>query len=122
MDTTGVSISVICGYVLFLLFFQREDRRFFAAHTEITLADEIQRSLLPEVRFLTHEFEISPASFPSGAVRGDLVDVIAANGHWFAYVADVFGHGIPAGVVFRPNDGSKPPISIGAYVRLSPNT
>jgi sigma-B regulation protein RsbU (phosphoserine phosphatase) len=32
-------------------------------------------------------------------VGGDLVDVIACNGHWLAYVADVSGHGVPAGVL-----------------------
>jgi sigma-B regulation protein RsbU (phosphoserine phosphatase) len=32
-------------------------------------------------------------------VGGDLVDVIAADGRWFAYVADVSGHGVPAGAV-----------------------
>lgn len=85
--------------MLFLLFFQREGRRFFAAHTEIGLAAEIHRSLVPEVSFKTSEFEFLGASFPSGAVGGDLVDVIAANGRWFAYVADVSGHGVPAGVL-----------------------
>lgn len=99
LDTAGTLICVIGGYVLFLVFFQREGRRFFAAHTEIRTAAEIHRSLVPEVSFKTSEFEFFGASFPSSAVGGDLVDVIAANGRWFAYVADVSGHGVPAGVV-----------------------
>jgi phosphoserine phosphatase RsbU/P len=99
LDTAGTLICVIGGYVLFLVFFQREGRRFFAAHTEIRLAAEIHRSLVPEVSFKTSEFEFFGASFPTGAVGGDLVDVIAANGRWFAYVADVSGHGVPAGVL-----------------------
>jgi serine phosphatase RsbU (regulator of sigma subunit) len=99
VDATGALISVICGYVLFLLFFQREGKRFFAAHTEIRLAAEIHRSLVPELSFKTSEFEFFGASFPSGSVGGDLVDVIAANGRWFVYVADVSGHGVPAGVL-----------------------
>ncbi len=55
VDAAGVLISFICGYVLFLLFFQREGKRFFAAHTEIRLAAEIHRSLVPELSFRTSE-------------------------------------------------------------------
>jgi sigma-B regulation protein RsbU (phosphoserine phosphatase) len=99
LDTTGILICVFGGYVLFLFFFQREGRRFFAAHTEISLASEIHRSLVPDLSFKTSEFEFFGASFPSGAVGGDLVDVVVANGHWLAYVADVSGHGVPAGVL-----------------------
>ena len=99
VDATGVLISVICGYVLFLLFFQREGKRFFAAHTEIRLAAEIHSSLVPELSFKTRQFEFFGVSFPSGAVGGDLVDVVADSNGWFAYVADVSGHGVPAGVL-----------------------
>jgi hypothetical protein len=99
VDATGALISVVCGYVLFLVFFQREGKRFFAAHTEIRLAAEIHHSLVPELSFKTGEFELFGASFPSGAVGGDLVDVIADKNGWFAYVADVSGHGVPAGVL-----------------------
>jgi hypothetical protein len=99
IDTAGILISVFGGYVLFLLFFEREGKHFFAAHTEINLAAEIHRSLVPELSFRTREFEFLGVSFPSGTVGGDLVDVVAANGRWFAYVADVSGHGVPAGVL-----------------------
>jgi phosphoserine phosphatase RsbU/P len=99
LDAAGAMILVISGYLLFLLFFQREGKRFFAAHTEIRLATEIHQSLVPELSFKTSEFEFFGASFPSGAVGGDLVDVVVANGAWFAYVADVSGHGVPAGVL-----------------------
>jgi hypothetical protein len=99
VDAAGILISFTGGYVLFLLFFQREGKRFFAAHTEISLAAEIHHSLVPKLSFKTREFEFFGASFPSGAVGGDLVDVVAGNNGWFAYVADVSGHGVPAGVL-----------------------
>lgn len=99
VDTTGILICVFGGYALFLLFFQREGTRFFAAHTEIRLAAEIHRSLVPELSFKAGEFDFFGASFPSGSVGGDLVDVIRDEGRWFAYVADVSGHGVPAGVI-----------------------
>jgi serine phosphatase RsbU (regulator of sigma subunit) len=36
---------------------------------------------------------------PSGEVGGDLVDVVAIEGDWLGYVADVSGHGVASGVV-----------------------
>ena len=63
------------------------------------LAGEVHRSLVPELSFKTSEFEFFGASFPSGAVGGDLVDVVAGDKGWFAYVADVSGRGVPAGVL-----------------------
>lgn len=99
LDAGGAMILIISEYVLFLLFFQREGKRFFAAHAEIKLATEIHRSLVPELSLRTREFEFFGASLPSGAVGGDLVDVIVANGGWFGYVADVSGHGVPASVL-----------------------
>ena len=44
-------------------------------------------------------FEIYGASVPSGEVGGDLVDLLEQNGEWTAYVADVSGHGVSAGVL-----------------------
>lgn len=99
LDSVGAMVCVIGGYVLFIVFFQREGRRFFAAHAEIELASEIHRSLVPELSLKTREFEFFGASFPSGAVGGDLVHVIQDSDRWFAYVADVSGHGVPAGVL-----------------------
>ena len=99
LDSAGAMALVIGGYVLFLLFFQWEGKRFFAAHTEIALATEIHRSLVPELSFQTSAFQFFGASFPSGAVGGDLVDVVVRNDTWLGYVADVSGHGVPAGVL-----------------------
>jgi serine phosphatase RsbU (regulator of sigma subunit) len=61
---------------------------------------------VPELSFRTSEFEFFGASFPSGTVGGDLVGVIAPNGGWFAYVADVSGHGVPAGVLMSMTKGA----------------
>ncbi len=99
LDSAGAMVLVISGYVLFLLFFQWEGKRFFAAHTEITLATEIHQSLVPELSFQTSAFQFFGASFPSGAVGGDLVDVVVRDDTWLGYVADVSGHGVPAGVL-----------------------
>ncbi len=63
------------------------------------LAGEIHRSLVPEIRATAAPFEFYGCSWPSGEVSGDLVDIVQDGCGWFAYVADVSGHGVPAGVL-----------------------
>jgi len=90
---------IIAGYVLFILFFRQEGKRFFAAHTEIELASSIQRQLVPPVMLTAGGFEFYGVSLPSGTVGGDLLDVVESDGVICAYVADVAGHGVHAGVL-----------------------
>jgi hypothetical protein len=90
---------IIAGYVLFVVFFRQEGRRFFAAHTEIELASGIQRRLVPPVVLTAGGFEFYGISLPSGAVGGDLIDVVESGGVTCAYIADVAGHGVHAGVL-----------------------
>ena len=99
LDNIGAIVMVVGGYILFLTFFQREGMRYFKAHTEIRLASEIHRALVPAFLLQIGEFELHGVSQPSGEVGGDLVDVIQEGDRWFAYVADVSGHGVPAGVM-----------------------
>jgi hypothetical protein len=99
LDNIGAMVLVIGGYILFLIFFQREGMRYFKAHTEIRLASEIHQALTPSFGLQIGEFELHGVSQPSGEVGGDLVDVIQEGNRWFAYVADVSGHGVPAGVM-----------------------
>jgi Stage II sporulation protein E (SpoIIE) len=90
---------IFVGYALFIAFFRREGKRFFAVHTEMQLATEIQQHLVPPIAQNAGDFEIYGISVPSGKVGGDLVDVIVSGGDFFAYVADVSGHGVSAGVL-----------------------
>jgi hypothetical protein len=48
-----VIVCIILGYVLFVMFFRSEGRRYFAAHTEIQLASAIQKELVPPVSMKT---------------------------------------------------------------------
>jgi serine phosphatase RsbU (regulator of sigma subunit) len=70
-----------------------EGNRFFAAHTEIRLASEIQGALIPPISKETANFEFYGISVPSGTVDGDLLDVVTAGDFFCAYLADVAGHG-----------------------------
>ncbi len=90
---------IIAGYVLFITFFRTEGKRYFAAHTAIQLASAIQLELVPAISTKAGNFEFYGVSVPSGTVGGDLLDVVAEGNSFCAYVADVAGHGVPAGVV-----------------------
>ena len=94
-----ILVLILFSYGWFGTFFQMEGRRYFAAHTEIELASRIQQQLVPPVQLTTEELEIYGISIPSGSVGGDLIDAIEAKGAVCAYVADVAGHGVAAGVL-----------------------
>src|SRR5262249_15837545 len=93
------NVMVIGGYILFVPFMRKEGMRVFGAMTEVRLASEVHRALVPAISRKIGEYEIYGASVPTGQVGGDLVDLIETHGHWTAYVADVSGHGVPAGMM-----------------------
>jgi len=71
--------------------------RFDRMQTELSLAHEIQTTLVPTVSFETPMFEVYGKSLPSTEMGGDLIDVVESDGSLLAYVADISGHGLPAG-------------------------
>jgi len=85
----------------------------------VRLAREVHQTLVPEVTRKIGSYELYGVSVPSGQVGGDLVDVIQDGDRWIAYVADVVGHGVPAGMIMamvksaihmgasEPNDGDQ---------------
>ena len=73
--SVGAIISIVAGYVLFIIFISGQGARFFRAQTEITLASEIHRALVPRIQQTLGSFELFGASVPSGEFGGDLVDV-----------------------------------------------
>ena len=92
-------VLIVAAYVLFLNFFRREGNRFFRTQTEVRLAGEIHGALVPQKHETIGPFEIFGSSVPSSEVGGDLFDIVQSNGAWHAYVADVSGHGVPAGML-----------------------
>ena len=101
MDSAATMVAVICGYAAIAAFLTRESARFLRMHAEMTLAQEIHRGLVPAVAGHVGRIEFAGASHPSGEVGGDLVDVVTFpdEDRCVAYVADVSGHGVHAGVV-----------------------
>src|SRR5271169_6727281 len=97
----NATISLIfLSYILFISFMRREGKESLRIRTELELAHGIQKTLVPPVVLRTSRFEIYGISEPSEKVGGDLVDAICLpNGDAIAYVADIAGHGLPAGIL-----------------------
>jgi serine phosphatase RsbU (regulator of sigma subunit) len=90
-DTNGIALALIVSFVLLSNFVQREGTRYVRAHTEIRLATDIHRLLVPAIARRIGRFEFHGISFPSGDVGGDLIDLVEFENGWIAYVADVSG-------------------------------
>jgi serine phosphatase RsbU (regulator of sigma subunit) len=99
LDGAGLLSAMMIGYRLFLNFAATEGIAHVQLKTELAFAQAIQTTLAPPVRYQNSELEAYGCARPSDAVGGDLVDLVEADGSVFAYVADVSGHGIPAGVL-----------------------
>lgn len=99
LNTTVATLLIIAGYALFIVFFNREGSRFFRTQTEVRLAGEIHRTLVPGKHETIGTMELFGSSIPSGEVGGDLVDIVQNGEAWHAYVADVSGHGVAAGIL-----------------------
>lgn len=97
--SVGSIVATVVGYFLFVAFFSQQGAQLFRAQTEITLAGEIHRALVPAIERNLGVFQLYGASLPSGEVGGDLVDVVGDADAWTAYIADVSGHGVSAGLL-----------------------
>jgi serine phosphatase RsbU (regulator of sigma subunit) len=70
------------------------------ARNELELAHGIQKTLVPSIHRRTQAFEIYGVSQPSEKVGGDLVDAVdLPGGDVVAYLADIAGHGLQAGIL-----------------------
>ncbi len=98
--TIACMVLSYSAYMFFMRFIQNEGTRVVRMQTELDLAQGIQQTLVPVVDWRSADLEIYGISVPSTEVGGDLVDVVPlADGSVFAYVADVSGHGLPAGIL-----------------------
>jgi serine phosphatase RsbU (regulator of sigma subunit) len=98
-DAIGIMTGIVLGSQFFLRFMTTQGLEHIRAQTALELAHGIQQTLVPPIRFSTDAMEAYGISVPSEEVGGDLVDLMATGSGWLACVADVSGHGIPAGVL-----------------------
>jgi serine phosphatase RsbU (regulator of sigma subunit) len=97
---TAILIAVIVSYTLFSIYMGMAGREVFRLQTELDLAQSIQKTLVPPISKTTRCFEIYGISRPSDKVGGDLVDVVELpGGDTVAYLADIAGHGLQAGIL-----------------------
>jgi phosphoserine phosphatase RsbU/P len=98
-DAMGALVGISIGFTFVTWFMNVTATRYLRAQTELAVARDIHRVLVPSIAHVAGEFEFFGWSIASGDVGGDLVDLIEANGRWLGYVADVSGHGVGAGIV-----------------------
>jgi serine phosphatase RsbU (regulator of sigma subunit) len=107
VDENGVRTAAMASLLLsglaavfFLQFIRSEGLRSVRLQTELSLAHGIQETLVPRIEKALPACEIYGVTIPSENVGGDLVDVVELkNGQVIAYVADIAGHGLPAGIL-----------------------
>jgi hypothetical protein len=99
LDASCLMVAMLLGYRLFLNFANTEGITHIQMETELALAHSLQKTLVPTVSYRNMALEAYGRTIPSAEVGGDLVDLVADTQGAFAYVADVSGHGIPAGVL-----------------------
>jgi hypothetical protein len=99
LDGIAAIACVTLGYIAFIHFIRTEGIRQARLRAEMQLAREIHASLVPAIAITTPAYEVRGSSVPSSEVGGDLVDAFDRGGSLSACVADVAGHGVPAGAL-----------------------
>ena len=98
--SVGTMIAFVISYVYFVAFIRGEGKESFKLRNELELAHGIQKTLVPPIALMTARFEVYGISCPSEKVGGDLVDALRLpNGDAIAYLADIAGHGLQAGIL-----------------------
>ena len=96
-DAIGILVGIGFGTRFLLFFAGTEGLASIRMQTELSLAHGIQATLVPTISYQNASFEVYGQSIPSTEMGGDLIDVIESDGGLVAYVADISGHGLPAG-------------------------
>ena len=96
----GSVTVVMVSYGFFINFIRNEGKESYRIRNELELAHGIQKTLVPPIHQTTSQFEVYGRSDPSDKVGGDLVDmVLFDDGSAVAYLADIAGHGLQAGIL-----------------------
>jgi serine phosphatase RsbU (regulator of sigma subunit) len=100
LDAILILFLVVSSYSLFITFIRRQGAEAHRISNELELAHGIQKTLVPPIGLRTARFEVYGISCPSEKVGGDLVDALCLpSGDAVAYLADIAGHGLQAGIL-----------------------
>jgi hypothetical protein len=95
----GVWTLLILSYIYFFAFIRNQAAIAIRMQNELDLAHGIQQTLVPPIESASSLYETYGITRPSDRVGGDLVDLISSADGDIAYVADVAGHGLQAGIL-----------------------
>lgn len=91
---------IAAGYGMFIYVFGKEVDKRARLEAEISLAQNIQKSLLPSSPMQTAWCEVAGLSAPATEVGGDYFDIIPlSQNEVMVVIGDVAGHGIGAGIL-----------------------
>lgn len=93
------ALLLALGYTAVQIVFANE-RRLLSIESELAVAREIQKAILPGANPELSHLNIAAAYRPMTAVAGDFYDFIAVDQERVGFlVADVSGHGVPAALI-----------------------
>jgi sigma-B regulation protein RsbU (phosphoserine phosphatase) len=91
----AVCLGTLAGYRMF-----REGRRLVALDRELSIARQIQASILPQTMPKVATLKLAARYRPMTAVAGDFYDFVEIDEQRLGVlVADVSGHGVPAAII-----------------------
>ena len=98
-DGIGCLAAIVGGYAFFISVIATEGVRHFRLDAEMGLAHQIHAVLVPALQGRHAGVEYYGTSRASSEMGGDLLDVVTPPGALVAYIADVSGHGVAAGLL-----------------------
>jgi hypothetical protein len=99
ITASGIWTLLILSYIYFVAFIRNQATAAIRIQNELDLAHGIQQTLVPMIHRVGPLYEVYGLTRPSERVGGDLVDLIVSTDGDIAYVADVAGHGLQAGIL-----------------------
>jgi sigma-B regulation protein RsbU (phosphoserine phosphatase) len=97
LDAIGILVTMVLGYILLIIFINKEGIRNLRLQAEMDLARELHSNLVPKIEISNTHFELFGVSKPTDEVGGDLIDSFENENALTCYIADVSGHGVAAG-------------------------
>lgn len=98
-DGVGIYITVVLGYIFFITFVTLEGIKQVRMRTEMDLAESMHQVLVPPIEYKNDKIDVYGKSNPTLEIGGDLIDFVMNDKYSTAYIADVSGHGIDAGLL-----------------------
>jgi len=98
-DGFGLVVSIVLGYVFFIMFISGEGIPQVRLKTEIDLAKKMHDVLVPKIQYQNKNVVVYGKSIPTSEIGGDLIDLYDTEHKIICYIADVSGHGVAAGLL-----------------------